>query len=109
MFDRSPPLPIESAAEMVPVLISRTGGTTKIIACMAIGASRRATSERKTTPVNTSREIAKSSLGSVGDARAGEPGIRKERATLTGVRHGVRTLCLRRAYARTREQRKHVW
>jgi len=77
---------------MMPVLISRTGETTKIIACMEIGAKRRATSERKTTPVNTRREIARSSLGSVGDVRDGAFGIKKERATLTGMKHGVRTV-----------------
>jgi hypothetical protein len=86
MLERYPPLPIESAAEIMPVLINRTGEATKIIACTAIGANRRATSERKTTPVNTRREIARSSLGSVGDVRDGAFGINKERAMLTGVK-----------------------
>jgi len=75
----------------MPVLISRMGGATKIIACKAIGANRRATSERKTTLVNTSKEIARSSLDCVGVARAGAFGIKKERATLTDVKHGVMT------------------
>jgi len=55
---------------------------------MAIGTNSSATSERKTTPVNTSREIAASSLDRVGDARAEELGIRKEVATLTGHKVG---------------------
>lgn len=93
----------------MPILISRTGGVTKIIACMAIGANRRTTSERKTTLVNTSREIARSSLGCVGDARAGVFGIKKERATLTDTKDRVMTLGPWMAYVRTREQRKHVW
>lgn len=79
-------LPIESAAETRPVLISRWDGTTKIIACRAIGANKKATSERKTTLVNTSRDTARSSLGSVADVRVGVFGIKKERATLTGVK-----------------------
>jgi hypothetical protein len=83
---RCSPSPIESTAEKMPVLITRKGGTTKSIAWMAIGADRRATSERKTTPVNTSREIAASSLGCVGDARAGALGIKKERARLADSR-----------------------
>ena len=92
LLERCSPLPTESAAEIIPVLISRTGETTKIIACMAIGAKRRATSERKTTPVNTRREIARSSLDSVGDVRDGVFGIKKERATLTGMKHRVRAV-----------------
>jgi len=61
---------------------------------MAIGASRRAISERKTTPVNTSREIATSSLDCVGSVRAGALGIKNERATLASIRQGVRKLQL---------------
>ena len=71
---------------MRPVLISRTNGTTKITACRTIGASKKATSERKITLVNTSRDTARSSLGSVVDVRVGAFGIKKERATLTGVK-----------------------
>lgn len=70
---------------------------------MATGANRSATSERKTILVNTSREIAASSLGCVGDARAGAFGIKKEMAMLTNVRFRVGTLWLARADPRTGE------
>ena len=71
-----PSLPMETAAEMMPLLTTRDGGT-KSIAWRATGANRSATSERKTTLVNTSKVIAVRSLGCVGDARAGALGIRK--------------------------------
>jgi hypothetical protein len=72
-----PSLPTEITAEMTPLLITRKGGTKKSIAWMATGANRRAISERKTILVNTSRDIAASSFGCVGDPRAGALGIRK--------------------------------
>lgn len=74
---------METAAESIPVLITRKGGTTKSIAWRATGANRSATSERKTTAVNTSREIAASSLDCVENPRAVEFGINKETARFT--------------------------
>ena len=71
---------------MRPALINGTNGTTKTIPHRAIGTNKKPTSERKTTPVNTSRDTARRSLDPVGDARAGVFGIKKERATLTSAR-----------------------
>ena len=93
----------------MPLLITREGGAENIIAWMATGAKRSTTSERKAILVNTSKEIAASSLGCVGDARAGVFGIKKEIATLTDVRLRVNVLCSRRTDPRTGEQCKHVW
>lgn len=74
---------METAAEIMPVLITRKGATEERIAWKTTGANRNATSERKTMLVNTSRDTAARSLECVGDARAGAFGIKKEMATLT--------------------------